>query len=159
MKPTKTGLTNPNGSLRSTDIYAFGLEMGRQLKSKNRTFIYGSISEWLEAVCTGVTQSSAKTRNTYNYLTISIGMCISQNSVLVNAADTLFAASGGAGTLSKFASTWQKRKLELYLTDFGGRAGQMASRDMDASQSELQIGMEPVETIKVYWAPKFPAHS
>ncbi len=171
MKPIKIAIIGPNTSLCSPELYAFGVELGRQLAKKGRIFICGGMGGWMEAVCKGVKQSTEtwdgqtvgilpgetpEAANPYIDLVIPTGMGIARNIVIVNTADILIAAGGGAGTLSEIAFAWQKKKPVLCLTHFGGWAASLADTELDARQEGLLVGVDSIEAVEAYLNRSFP---
>jgi uncharacterized protein (TIGR00725 family) len=117
----------------------------------------------MEAVCKGVKQSQntfdgqtigilptskAEMANPFIDITIPTGMDIARNFLIVETADIIIAAGGGAGTLSEIAIAWQLKKKVLCVTLFDGWAKELAGRDLDKRQSGLLVPVSSIDEIK-----------
>lgn len=155
----KIGIIGPNKSMCSQQLYDFGVALGRQTATKDRTFVCGGLGGFMEAVCKGVKQSP----DTFNGQTVGIlpddttdnanpfidtavatGAGIARNIIIVQTADIIIAAGGGAGTLSEIAFAWQLNKTVLCVTQFDGWAKELAGKNLDSRHNGLLI---PVSTI------------
>ena len=127
----------------SKELYDFGVQLGQQIATKDRTIVCGGLGGFMEAVCKGVKQSP----DTFNGQTIGVlpdvftdnanpfidipvatGQGIARNIIIVNTADIIIAAGGGAGTLSEIAFAWQLKKKVLCVTLFDGWAKELAGK-------------------------------
>ena len=162
----KIGLVGPNKSMCSKELYDFGVELGKRLSSPDRVFICGGLGGFMEAVCKGVKQSSdtfsgqtigilpddcSDAANLYIDIAIPTGMGIARNIIIVNSADILIAAGGGAGTLSEIAFAWQKKKTVLCLTLFEGWTKELAEKKLDDRSNGLLIPVNSIDHILQYF--------
>jgi uncharacterized protein (TIGR00725 family) len=165
MRLLKIAIIGPNTSMCSDALSDFGVELGRRLCRPNRVFVCGGMGGWMEAVCKGVKQSpgtwdgqtigilpgdTADAANPFIDITIPSGMGIARNALIVNTADVLIAAGGGAGTLSEIAFAWQKQKPVLCVAGFGGWAAALAGQALDARHDGLLIAMDDIDAIGRY---------
>lgn len=146
----------------STELYDFGVKLGQQIATKDRTFVCGGLGGFMEAVCKGIKQST----DTFNGQTVGIlpddtsdnanpfidtavatGQGIARNIIIVRTADIIIAAGGGAGTLSEIAFAWQLEKKVLCLTNFEGWAKELAGKTLDDRQDGLLIPVNSIEEI------------
>ena len=159
---TIIGIIGPNQSTCSEELFDFGIELGKNIAQKNRALICGGLGGFMEAVCKGAKQSPesfngqtigilpgeiSEDSNPYIDIAIPTGIGIARNIIIVNSADIIIAAGGGAGTLSELAFAWQKKKKVLCLTKFGGWAKELASKDLDNRSSDLLIAVNSIEEI------------
>jgi uncharacterized protein (TIGR00725 family) len=155
----KIGIIGPNTPVCSDEVYNFGVELGRQLAAPDRVIICGGRGGFMEAVCKGVKQwpgtfpgqtigilpeDTDENANPYVDLAIPTGIGLARNLIIINTADIIIAAGGGAGTLSEIAFAWQRYKKVICMTAFGGWAAELAGKELDARASGLLI---PVSTI------------
>jgi hypothetical protein len=165
MKPLKIAFIGPNTSICSESLYEFGVELGRRICRRNRVFLCGGMGGWMESACKGVKLSpatwdgqtigilpgeTAESANPFIDITIPTGMGIARNAIIVNTADVIIAAGGGAGTLSEIAFAWQRQKPVLCVIGFGGWAAQLAGQALDARQAGLLIAMDGIDAIDRY---------
>ncbi len=161
----KIGIIGPNNKLCSTELYDFGVQLGKQIATKDRTIVCGGLGGFMEAVCKGVKQSSntfngqtvgilpdatTDTANPYIDTPIATGQGIARNIIIVNTADIIIAAGGGAGTLSEIAFAWQLEKKVLCVTLFDGWAKELAGRNLDDRQNGLLIPVNSIDEILKY---------
>jgi uncharacterized protein (TIGR00725 family) len=158
----KIGIIGPNNTMCSKELYDFGVQLGQQIATKDRTFVCGGLGGFMEAVCKGVKQSP----RTFNGQTIGIlpddttdkanpfidiavptGQGIARNIIIVRTADIIIAAGGGAGTLSEIAFAWQLGKKVLCVTLFDGWAKELAGKNLDDRQSGLLISVNSIGEI------------
>lgn len=144
------------------ELYDFGVQLGRQVATRDRTFVSGGLGGFMEAVCKGVKQSP----NTFNGQTVGIlpddtadnanpfidtavptGAGIARNIIIVRTANILIAAGGGAGTLSEIAFAWQLNKTVLCITQFDGWAKELAGRNLDNRHNGLLIPVSNIDEI------------
>lgn len=144
------------------ELYDFGVQLGQQIATKDRTFVCGGLGGFMEAVCKGVKQ----TPETFNGQTLGIlpddttdnaspfidtavatGQGIARNIIIVRTADIIIAAGGGAGTLSEIAFAWQLNKKVLCVTLFEGWAKELAGRNLDERKTELLIPVSSIDEI------------
>lgn len=158
----KVGIIGANKSMCSQELYDFGVALGMGIATKNRTFICGGMGGFMEAVCKGI-KSSAETfsgqtvgilpndiidsANPYVDLAIATGVGVARNVIIVQTADILIAAGGGAGTLSEIAFAWQLKKTVLCVTLFDGWAKELAGKNLDNRNSDLLIPVNSIEEI------------
>ncbi|TVR76842.1 MAG: TIGR00725 family protein [Chitinophagaceae bacterium] len=158
----KIGIIGPNNKICSKSLYDFGVQLGQQIASKDRTFVCGGLGGFMEAVCKGVKLSEdtfngqtvgilpeekADTANPYVDIAIPTGTGIARNIIIVRTADIIIAAGGGAGTLSEIAFAWQLKKRVLCVTMFDGWAKELAGRNLDDRQSGLLIPVNSIDEI------------
>ena len=161
----KIGIIGPNTPVCSKELYDFGVELGREIATPGRVIICGGRGGFMEAVCRGVKQSpgtfpsqtigilpedTAENANPYIDIAISTGIGLARNLIIINTADIIIAAGGGAGTLSEIAFAWQRNKKVLCVTSFGGWAGEIAGKDLDDRAGGLLIPVSTIEEIKSY---------
>jgi len=158
----KIGIIGPNNKMCSKELYDFGVQLGRQIATNDRTFACGGLGGFMEAVCKGVKLSP----NTFNGQTVGIlpddtsdnanpfidtavatGQGIARNIIIVKTADIIIAAGGGAGTLSEIAFSWQLEKKVLCLTNFEGWAKELAGKNLDDRQNGLLIPVNNIDEI------------
>jgi hypothetical protein len=159
----KIGIIGPNNKMCSKELYDFGVQLGQQIATKDRTIICGGLGGFMEAVCKGVKHSpdsfkdqtvgllpgeEADAANPYIDIAIPTGMGIARNIIIVRTADIIIAAGGGAGTLSEIAFAWQLGKKVLCLTLFDGWAKELAGRNLDNRKSDLLISVSSITEIK-----------
>src|SRR5690606_30672746 len=142
------------------ELYDFGVQLGRRIATKDRTFVCGGLGGFMEAVCKGVKLSP----NTFNGQTVGIlpddtsynanpfidtavatGQGIARNIIIVRTADIIIAAGGGAGTLSEIAFAWQLEKKVLCVTLFEGWAKELAGKNLDDRQNGLLIPVSSID--------------
>lgn len=159
----KIGIIGPNNKMCSKELYDFGVQLGQQIATADRTIVCGGLGGFMEAVCKGVKQSP----DTFNGQTVGIlpddteenanpfidtavptGAGIARNIIIVRTADIIIAAGGGAGTLSEIAFAWQLEKKVLCVTIFDGWAKELAGRNLDYRQSGLLVPVKSIDEIK-----------
>jgi uncharacterized protein (TIGR00725 family) len=161
----KIGIIGPNIPLCSQELYDFGVELGKEIAAPDRVIVCGGRGGFMEAVCRGVKQwpgtfdgqtigilpeETDENANPYVDLAIPTGIGLARNLIIINTADIIIAAGGGAGTLSEIAFAWQRYKKVLCITAFGGSAADLAGRDLDARTSGLLIPVTTIDEIKTY---------
>lgn len=155
----KIGIIGPNKSMCSQQLYDFGVELGKKVATKERTFVCGGLGGFMEAVCKGVKLSpdtfkgqtvgilpddTTENANPFIDTAVATGQGIARNLIIVQTADIIIAAGGGAGTLSEIAFAWQLKKKVLCVTLFEGWAKELAGKNLDDRQYGLLI---PVNSI------------
>jgi hypothetical protein len=158
----KIGIIGPNNKMCSKELYDFGVQLGRQIATKDRTFVCGGLGGFMEAVCKGVKQShdtfsgqtvgilpddTSDNANPFIDTAVPTGQGIARNIIIVRTSDIIFAAGGGAGTLSEIAFAWQLDKKVLCLTLFDGWAKELAGRNLDERKTDLLIPVSSIEEI------------
>ncbi len=158
----KIGIIGPNNKMCSKELYDFGVQLGQQIATKDRTIVCGGLGGFMEAVCKGVKQSQdtfngqtvgilpdekAEAANSFIDIAIPTGMDIARNTIIVRTADIIIAAGGGAGTLSEIAFAWQLEKKVLCITFFDGWAKELAGRNLDNRQNGLLIPVNSIDAI------------
>jgi uncharacterized protein (TIGR00725 family) len=161
----KIGIIGPNTSLCGDALYSFGVELGMTIAAPDRVIVCGGRGGFMEAVCKGVKQSPAtfagqtigilpedndENANPFVDIAIPTGIGLARNLIIINTADIIIAAGGGAGTLSELAFAWQRYKKVLCITSFGGWAASLAGDDIDARASGLLIPVSTIDEIKSY---------
>ena len=156
------GIIGPNNNVCSKELYDFGVQIGQQIATKDRTIICGGHGGFMEAVCKGVKQTEytfsgktvgilpdvvAETANEYIDIAIPTGLGIARNIIIVRASDIIIAGGGGAGTLSEIAFAWQIGKKVLCIELFDGWAKELAGRNLDIRQSGLLIPVNSIAEI------------
>lgn len=159
----KIGIIGPNDKMCSKELYDFGLNLGRQIATKDRTIVSGGLGGFMEAVSKGVKESPStfngqtvgilpedkvEAANPYIDIAIPTGIGIARNVLIVRTADIIIAAGGGAGTLSEIAFAWQLKKTVLCITLFDGWAKELAGRNLDDRQSGLLVPVSSIEEIE-----------
>lgn len=149
----------------SKELYDFGVQLGQQIATKDRTFVCGGLGGFMEAVCKGVKQSPdsfngqtigilpdevSDNANPYIDIPVATGQGIARNIIIVNTADIIIAAGGGAGTLSEIAFAWQQKKTVLCVTLFDGWAKELAGKNLDSRESGLLIPINSIEEINQF---------
>ena len=155
----KIGIIGPNNKMCSKELYDFGVQLGKDIATKDRTIVCGGLGGFMEAVCKGVKQSpdtftgqtvgilpddTADNVNPFIDMAVPTGAGIARNIIIVRTADIIIAAGGGAGTLSEIAFAWQLEKKVLCVTLFDGWSKELAGRELDNRQSGLLV---PVKSI------------
>jgi len=158
----KIGIIGPNNKMCSKELYDFGVLLGRQIATKDRTFVCGGLGGFMEAVCKGVKLSpdtfsgqtvgilpddTSDNANPFIDTAVATGQGIARNIIIVRTADLIIAAGGGAGTLSEIAFAWQLQKTVLCLTNFDGWAKELAGKNLDDRQSGLLIPVNGIDEI------------
>jgi len=158
----KIGIIGPNNKMCSKKLYNFGVQLGRQIATKDRTFVCGGLGGFMEAVCKGVKQSpetfngqtlgilpeeTTDSANPFIDTAVATGQGIARNIIIVRTADIIIAAGGGAGTLSEIAFAWQLDKKVLCVTLFDGWAKELAGRNLDERKTDLLIPVSSIEEI------------
>jgi len=158
----KIGIIGPNNKMCSKELYDFGVQLGRQIATKDRTFVCGGLGGFMEAVCKGIKQSAetfngqtvgflpddtSNNANPFIDTAVPTGQGIARNIIIVRTADILIAAGGGAGTLSEIAFAWQLKKTVLCVTLFDGWAKELAGKKLDNRQSGLLVPVNSIEEI------------
>jgi len=156
------GIIGPNKSICNQQLYDFGVQLGRQAATNARTFVCGGLGGFMEAVCKGVKQSPdtfygqtigilpdavTDKANAYIDTPIATGQGIARNLIIVNTADIIIAAGGGAGTLSEIAFAWQLKKTVLCITLFDGWAKELAGKNLDSRADGLLIPVNSIDEI------------
>ena len=146
----------------SQQLYDFGVELGKRVATKDRTFVCGGLGGFMEAVCKGVKQSAdtfhgqtvgilpddtADNANLFIDTAVATGQGIARNIIIVRTADIIIAAGGGAGTLSEIAFAWQLDKKVLCVTLFDGWAKELAGKNLDERQNGLLIPVNSIDEI------------
>lgn len=158
----KIGIIGPNNKMCSKELYDFGVLLGRQIATKDRTFVCGGLGGFMEAVCKGVKLSpdtfsgqtvgilpddTSDNANPFIDTAVATGQGIARNIIIVRTADIIIAAGGGAGTLSEIAFAWQLEKKVLCLTTFEGWAKELAGKNLDDRQNGLLIPVNNIDEI------------
>lgn len=158
----KIGIIGPNIPNCSKELYDFGIKLGRAIASPDRIIICGGRAGFMEAVCKGVKQSpytfpsqtigilpedTPESANPYVDIAIPTGIGLARNLIIINSADIIITAGGGAGTLSEIAFAWQRNKKVLCITSFGGWAAELAGKKLDERANDLLIPVTTIEEI------------
>jgi len=158
----KIGIIGPNNKMCSKELYCFGVQLGQQIATKDRTFICGGLGGFMEAVCKGVKQTkdtfngqtigvlpdeTSDSANPYIDIAIPTGIGIARNIIIIQTADIIIAAGGGAGTLSEIAFAWQLKKKVMCVTIFAGWAKELAGKNLDDRQNGLLIPVKSIDEI------------
>jgi uncharacterized protein (TIGR00725 family) len=161
----KIGIIGPNTPVCSEELFNFGIELGSEIAAPDRIIICGGQGGFMEAVCKGVKQSpdtfpaqtigilpedTDEKANPYVDIAIPTGIGLARNLIIINTADIIIAAGGGAGTLSEIAFAWQRNKKVLCFTTYGGQAAELAGKDLDKRAHGLLIPVSSTEEIKKY---------
>lgn len=158
----KIGIIGPNNSGCSKGLYEFGVDLGKHLSSRDRVIVCGGLGGFMEAVCKGAKQSDKTfcgqtigilpdavndNANPYIDIPIATGMGIARNIIIINSADVIITAGGGAGTLSELAFAWQQKKTVLCVTLFDGWAKELAGKNLDSRASGLLVPVNSIDEI------------
>ncbi|NMC98728.1 MAG: TIGR00725 family protein [Bacteroidales bacterium] len=158
----KIGIIGPNDKMCSKELYDFGVQLGKQIATKDRIFVCGGLGGFMEAVCKGVKLSpdtfngqtvgilpdnTSDNANPFIDTAVATGLGIARNIIIVRTADIIIAAGGGAGTLSEIAFAWQLEKKVLCLTNFDGWAKELAGKNLDDRQNGLLIPVNSIDEI------------
>lgn len=158
----KIGIIGPNNNMCSKELYDFGVQLGQQIATKDRSIVCGGLGGFMEAVCKGVKLSpgtyngqtvgilpddTSDNANPYIDIAVATGQGIARNIIIVKTADIIIAAGGGAGTLSEIAFAWQLKKKVLCLTSFEGWAKELAGKNLDNRQSGLLTPVNSIDEI------------
>jgi uncharacterized protein (TIGR00725 family) len=158
----KIGIIGPNNKMCSKELYDFGVRIGHQIATKDRTFVCGGLGGFMEAVCKGVKltpdtfngqtvgilpDDTVENANPFIDTAIATGQGIARNIIIVQTADIIIAGGGGAGTLSEIAFAWQLGKTVLCLTNFEGWAKELAGKNLDDRQNGLLIPVNSIDDI------------
>ncbi len=161
----RVAIIGPNTSVCSTELYNFGVELGKSIVTKDRVFICGGQGGFMEAVCKGIKLSlksyngqtigilpddNDSKANSYIDIALPTGLGIARNILIINSADIIISAGGGAGTLSELAFAWQKKKEVLCITQFGGWSKKLANQNLDKRATNLLIEVNSIQQIKNY---------
>ncbi len=155
------GTIGPNQSACPPELYEFGIQLGQRLGSMGYTVVCGGMGGWMEAVCRGVKETAQSTHRTigilpsgvasdanpYIDIVIPTEMGTARNAIIVNAAEVLIAAGGGAGTLSELAFAWQRGKRVLCIVGFGGWSEKLAGQHLDNRTGAHFIPVYSIEEI------------
>lgn len=159
------GVIGPNNKMCSQELYDFGVQLGQQIANKDRAFVCGGLGGFMEAVCKGVKLSpktfngqtigilpsgTSENANPFIDTAIATEQGIARNIIIVQSADIIIAAGGGAGTLSEIAFAWQLKKTVLCLTIFEGWAKKLAGINLDNRQNGLLIPISSIDEILKY---------
>lgn len=157
------GVVGPNQPVCGREIFDFGLLLGRRLVDDGHIIVCGGMFGIMEAVCRGARNSPLYVpgctigiipsmekdhANPYCDVVIPTGMGLARNLILVNTADVLVAAGGGAGTLSEISHAWQTGKTVLCCQQFDGWSRELAGRDLDDRMKELLVPVKDLEEIR-----------
>jgi hypothetical protein len=158
----KIGIIGPNNKMCCKELYDFGVQLGRQIATKDMTFVCGGLGGFMEAVCKGVKLSpdtfngqtvgilpddTSDNANPFIDTAVATGQGIARNIIIVRTADIIIAAGGGAGTLSEIAFAWQLEKKVLCVTLFEGWAKELAGRKLDDRQNGLLVPVKSIDEI------------
>ena len=158
----RIGIIGPNNKMCSKALYDFGVQLGQQIATKDRTFVCGGLGGFMEAACKGVKQSpdtfhgqtvgilpddKPDSANPFVDTAVATGQGIARNIIIVRTANVIIAAGGGAGTLSEIAFAWQLDKKVLCVTLFEGWAKELAGRSLDGRKAGLLIPVSSIEEI------------
>jgi uncharacterized protein (TIGR00725 family) len=161
----KIGIIGPNNKMCSKELFDFGVQLGKQIATKDRIIVCGGHGGFMEAVCKGTKHSlesfngqtigilpdeNTEKANPYVDIAIPTGMGIARNIIIVRTADIIIAAGGGAGTLSEIAFAWQLGKKVLCIDNFGGWAQELAGRELDNRRNRLLISVSSIEQIEYF---------
>lgn len=161
----KIGIIGPNNKMCSKELYDFGVQLGRQIATKDSTFNCGRLGGFMEAVCKGVKLSpdifkgqtvgilpdeTSENANPFIDTAVATGQGIARNIIIVRTADIIIAAGSGAVTLSEIAFAWQLEKKVLCVTLFEGWAKELAGKKLDDIQNGLLIPVNKIDEILKY---------
>ncbi len=161
----KIGIIGSGENLCSDELYSFGIDLGQSIALPDRIIICGGKGGFMEAVCKGaklspgtfegqtigiLPEDTPVSANPFVDIAIPTGIGIARNIVIINTADIIIAAGGGAGTLSELAFAWQKGKKVLCVTRFGGWSAKLAGKVIDDRASGLFLEADSIENILKY---------
>ncbi|MCK5781597.1 MAG: TIGR00725 family protein [Flavobacteriales bacterium] len=136
----------PNQTRCTIDVYNFGIELGRRLADEGFTIINGGMFGFMEGVSKGARSSANYSHgkiigvipgdnkyeaNSYCDIVIATGIGWARNQVIINSADYIVAVSGGAGTLSEIAYSWEAEKKIICYTELDGWSKELAGKELD----------------------------
>ncbi|PLW99770.1 MAG: TIGR00725 family protein [Marinilabiliales bacterium] len=119
------GVVGTGEELCERDLYAFGVDVGKCLASYGKFVVCVGKGGFKEADCIGVKESEDTFKgqtigvipesergeeNDYVDIVIPSGIGIARNTIIINTADIIIAARGGAGTLSNWLLPGKNRK-------------------------------------------------
>ncbi|MEN8138968.1 MAG: TIGR00725 family protein [Bacteroidota bacterium] len=162
MKPKVIGVIGPNQSRCTIDVYNFGIKLGKRLIDEGYSIVNGGMQGFMEAVSKG-----ARTSDNYSYgkiigivpgedkdeansycdIVIATGIGWARNQIIINSADFIVAVSGGAGTLSEIAYSWQVGKKIICYTKLDGWSKELAGRELDLRNSSKLTAAESIDEI------------
>jgi len=160
----RIGIIGPNKKMCNKELYDFGVQLGQQIATKDRTFVCGGLGGFMEAVCKGIKLSpdtfqgqtvgilpddTSDNANPFIDTAIPTGQGIARNIIIVRTADIIIAAGGGAGTLSEIAFAWQLDKKVLCVTLFEGWAKELAGKNLDERKGDLLIPVSSINEINL----------
>ena len=158
----KIAVIGPGKNLCGTELYNFGVDLGKSIATPGRVIVCGGKGGFMEAVCKGaklspctfegqtigiLPEDTPEHANPFVDVSIPTGMGIARNIVIINTADIIIAAGGGSGTLSELAFAWQKGKTVLCLTQFGGWAAELAGKNIDDRNKDLLVKVQSIEEV------------
>ena len=130
------------------------MQPGKQIATKDRTFVCGALGGFIETVCK-VTKLSPDTLNgqtveiltdnkiqdTNPYIDTAIvtDEGIKRNTIIVHNSDNIIASGNDAWTLSETAFACQFEKKVLCVTLFEGWAKELAGKNLDERKTDQLI--------------------
>ena len=156
------GVIGPSSSVCTYEMYRFSVELVACIIDGGYTLVCGGMCGVMEGVCRGARNSSAyqfgvtvgilpsinkKDANEFCDIVIPTGINFARNQIIVLTADILIAISGGAGTLSEIAYSWQYGKKVICYTGFSGWANNLAGKDLDSRRRDLLISAGNIDEI------------
>jgi uncharacterized protein (TIGR00725 family) len=156
------GVIGPSKFTCTSEVYEFGIELGKMIAGLNVHLVCGGMEGIMEAVCLGFMQTKKKkgvaigitpydkrgASNPYCDIIIPSGIGISRNAIIVNSSDVLVAVAGGAGTLSEIAFAWQKSKHVICYDGFEGWAKQLGGTQLDTRRRKLLHAASDLDQIR-----------
>ncbi len=152
----------PNAEGCTSEIYDFGLKLGKALTDEGFFIACGGLGGLMEAVCKGAKQSSSyragctigilptlrkEDANEFCDVVIPSGLGLARNLLVVNSGDAIVAVGGGAGTLSEIALAWQLGKPVICYSASGGWSAEVAGRAIDKRKREKIIEAKSLQEI------------
>lgn len=159
------GVIGPNKSGCTEEVYEFSKKLGRLIIDEGYFLACGGMEGVMEAAAKGAHESEkyryGKTigiipgtqkgdANPFIDIVIPTGIGYARNKILINTADILVAVSGGAGTLSEIAFSWQEQKYVLCHSEFEGWAKRLAGEQLDSRYQSLLIETNSLNQIQSY---------
>ena len=88
--------------------------------------------------------------NPYVHIAIASGIGYARNSIIASSADAVIAISGGSGTLSEIALSWQYDKPIVVLRGMPGITAQLIDTSLDERRDDLILGAgTPAEAVSL----------
>jgi uncharacterized protein (TIGR00725 family) len=140
-------------------------ETGAEIARAGFSLICGGLGGVMEAACRGAYENTApesgriigvlpgydrNEANPYVHIVIASGIGYARNSIIASSADAVIAISGGSGTLSEIALSWQYGKPVIILSGMPGFTAQLIDAALDERRSDRILGAAtPLEAVSL----------